>query len=539
MATPATQSVLLPKDKEQGAIPSASTHSQSRPSTVAEHDVNPFVMPPESAIFTLREKERLQAKEDRIRQQSMKVYEKTTYASRMNAKPVNLRRRTRTTEQPSAKKGEIGEDTQFILSTTKDRRIEKEDINSYIVKKREMFLVQYSLGVKRDEISKLEEIAKAEEQKLVTAEKYLEDSANMFDDFLKENDKNSVEAIKKSEAATKAKLDKVAEIKRINAQIMAIKSEISRNEDQLSELLLYKEFLDALAPPEWIEEREKKNQAKQRVRISSSRMSNRSLNSPSVTGELATRSPLVTIQRDYEIDDLDEDATDLFFTDPQQLLDIFSELEEQNLSLIQNSQETEETLEEMRQTRAVTEQKLNKETASLKRQIDSLQTAIEREEEKGNDLEIKSKMFYYGEFNAEDQEMMLDALNKKVTEVYHKCIGGNEASINTLQMLTNIENRLEELFEEIESLPPEKVEAAEKAKEKERRLRLREEKLEEQRLHQEERLRRALERAQADPKKRSGRKLVYRSEPPMLKRKQKDAASKKDKEEEELQYFFT
>lgn len=89
-------------------------------------------------------------------------------------------------------------------------------------------------------------------------------------------------------------------------------------------------------------------------------------------------------------------------------------------------------------------------------------------------------MFYYGEFKAEDQEMMLDALNKKVTEVYHKCIGGNEASIksviplhntacnlihiclSTLQMLTNIENRLEELFEEIESLPPEKVEAAEK-----------------------------------------------------------------------------
>jgi len=33
----------------------------------------------------------------------------------------------------------------------------------------------------------------------------------------------------------------------------------------------------------------------------------------------------------------------------------------------------------------------NKETASLKRQIESLQAAIEREEEKGNDLEIKSK----------------------------------------------------------------------------------------------------------------------------------------------------
>ena len=43
---------------------------------------------------------------------------------------------------------------------------------------------------------------------------------------------------------------------------------------------------------------------------------------------------------------------------------------------------------------------------------------------------------------------------------------------------------------------------SQQAKDKERRMRMREEKLEEQRLHQEERLRKALERAQADPKKR-------------------------------------
>ena len=40
------------------------------------------------------------------------------------------------------------------------------------------------------------------------------------------------------------------------------------------------------------------------------------------------------------------------------------------------------------------------------------------------------------------------------------------------------------------------------AKEKERRMRLREEKMEQQRLHQEDRVRRALERAQAEPKKK-------------------------------------
>ena len=36
-----------------------------------------------------------------------------------------------------------------------------------------------------------------------------------------------------------------------------------------------------------------------------------------------------------------------------------------------------------------------------------------------------------------------------------------------------------------------------------------------------------------------GRKLIYRSEPPVLKRKTKDSDDMKEKEEEELQYFFT
>ena len=43
---------------------------------------------------------------------------------------------------------------------------------------------------------KLEEIAACEEKKLEQAERFLEEDAAMFDVFLKENDKNSVEAIK-------------------------------------------------------------------------------------------------------------------------------------------------------------------------------------------------------------------------------------------------------------------------------------------------------------------------------------------------------
>merc|ERR1711934_1098589 len=39
----------------------------------------------------------------------------------------------------------------------------------------------------------------------------------------------------------------------------------------------------------------------------------------------------------------------MYFTEPQQLLDIFANLEESNLFLIQNCQETEEGLEDLKQ----------------------------------------------------------------------------------------------------------------------------------------------------------------------------------------------
>ena len=111
----------------------------------------------------------------------------------------------------------------------------------------------------------------------------------------------------------------------------------------------------------------------------------------------------------------------------------------------------------------------------------------------------------------------------------------------SLPLLTaNIENRLEDLFEKIAKMPEEELAEAEARKDKQRKLRLREEKLEQQRLSQEERVRRALERAQAAPKRQTGKKLVYRSAPPK-RRGAGDAAAKvvQSKEEAEYRLFFT
>ena len=42
---------------------------------------------------------------------------------------------------------------------------------------------------------------------------------------------------------------------------------------------------------------------------------------------------------------------------------------------------------------------------------------------------VSYRLFSYGEFKSDDQEKMLESLNLKVKDVYHKCIGENEANI--------------------------------------------------------------------------------------------------------------
>lgn len=60
-----------------------------------------------------------------------------------------------------------------------------------------MFLLEYSLSVKRDEIKKLDEIARQREEKLRISEKMLEENAARFDTFLKNNNMETLEATRR------------------------------------------------------------------------------------------------------------------------------------------------------------------------------------------------------------------------------------------------------------------------------------------------------------------------------------------------------
>lgn len=230
-----------------------------------------------------------------------------------------------------------------------------------------------------------------------------------------------------------------------------MKSELVRREDELNELKQYKQFLDQITPTvcflsssfihnslvcdqEWKEERRKKLESERLSRQkldhhsslsdeqlgkTNSRPVSRVIDqkgskragAPTQKGALSTtpghrrqssgsshdidlsvkhgsESDLHKSPSEMNLNDLENDF-ELYFTDPQQLLAIFTELEEQNLSLIQNSQDHEEQLEEIQREIQVTMAKKNIETESLQRQVNHLEQAIALEEQKEKELMAK------------------------------------------------------------------------------------------------------------------------------------------------------
>lgn len=543
-----------------------------------EQEINPFRLPADDQIFRMREEEKRKLIEEKKSNQHLKIWEKKKDSTMSNTARMH-ELMGETTVKGLA---DLSKTDSKIKTTISTRRQEKENMSEFIAKKREMFLVQMSLDTKREEIRKLEEKAQMKEEALQRSEQMLEEDAMRFDAFLKENDKKAHDAIKRAEEETKKKQEKTQEIKRLTQQIQALTSEMSKHKEALEDCLRYKNFLDMLTPPEWFEQHKRAMEQKrqdlrykkweQKFRVweqqkkklteqykkevaagnennkkESSKNKNKKRNQQENSEIIEDRegdSPRLNIPPAPKLEDepeveMEDEEIPMYFTHPQQLMDIFAALEEQNLFLIQNSQETEHTLEELRLAFKETAKSMNSQTEALQQQIQELKNEIQIEEKRAKDLLLKKNAAADGnrdtsalsstQFNSttgssgnnnnnnqqsqHEKEKLLSDLHIKVRYVYEQCGFDASSKPSTLFMLSQLESRLEQLLTEIEKMPQDYVIKAEKDKEKKRRERKREEQQSLQEKLQEERNKRAIERSLQAPKKRTGRQVMFRSKP--------------------------
>ncbi|XP_017924238.2 cilia- and flagella-associated protein 100 [Manacus vitellinus] len=548
---------------------------------------NPFTIPSDADIFALRDKEIKKAKAEHERKKTLKVHEKTTYSTKIKEKSGLMKALKKEEEEESRKQPTSEERLKVLqeilsrkLGMQKDYALERETFHGYLNDRREIFFLEYAMAVKRDEIKKMEDIAKNEEKKLEKAEKRMEKDAAMFEEFLQENQNNSVKALKMAKEETSAKRKKIMELRAINSQITKVQGDISRIQDTLQEYKMYRDILYQLSPKEWQKEHGKKHKKDKDLKTESRANEGSASSAPGaeqdqgVTARTAhtvsftdmpssllysesldSRSrdirpqlkqflkPLLTRElssleeTENEISSDEDEEPELYFTHPEQLLITFMKMQDENISFIKNSQDIEEKWNKVQHTFITTHESMEKELAELKQEVNTLQSAVAQEEERIAELKLRVHLFSCGEHEADDQDKMLTSLKKKVLEVYSHCTGDNETNLKTIEMLKVIEKQLNDLLDNLEGIPSSQIEKAQKAMRKEKRARLREEKLK-QKQQQEEELKRDMERFQATVEKKNGGKLVFHSNPPARKEK-KTTQEQIDKEKEEQMYYFS
>nr|KAF6494059.1 coiled-coil domain containing 38 [Rousettus aegyptiacus] len=521
-------------------------------------------------------------KKEKFLNRNLKIHQKSTFSSRMKSRS-HLSKIVFYSDTGGGSFENFGLDPTLVLRLTEGSDTKK-TVHEFIDDQRDRFLLEYSLSTKRNTITKFDNHIARRERQLLKAETKLQEDAMAFEEFLRENDQRSVDALKIAAQETINKLQMTAELKKASMEVQAVKSEISKTEFLLKEYMKYGFFLLKLSPKHWQVRQELKrlqmSKSKENINgalpkklptlntkkkegstedlrrasfseeCSSRRGSQgKSCKRPTLNMEnkkLSISNPPDSLSSEDSLeftldDDMDYDLEpELYFQEPEELLQVFTELEEQNLTLVQYSQDVDENLEDVNKRERLIQDKINSNIEFLLEHKEMLKANCVREEEKAAELELRSRLFNFGQFNSDAQEKLIDSLSKKINQVYKVCIGDGEVgSLNPVQKLVKVESRLVELSDLIESIPKENVEAIERIKQKERRQKLREEKMKEKQRHQEERLKAALERAVAQPKKKLGRRLIYRSKPPSSTKQElllvKDTKSKSIEDE----YFFT
>ena len=174
----------------------------------------------------------------------------------------------------------------------------------------------------------------------------------------------------------------------------------------------------------------------------------------------------------------------MYFVRPSQLPELFSRLEEKNLFLMQNGQEAEEALEHLRNKQREMEEAMDAETNALRAQVDDLRRAIAERRRRRRSFEAATRDAAArkkpakrttasappgksaGGAVAVGSNIPLEKLAERVGEVYSRCGFDYDPSMSTIQMLTQIESKLERCLAITDEMPETYVRESEKARER-------------------------------------------------------------------------
>ena len=337
----------------------------------------------------------------------------------------------------------------------------QDGLRDFIQQKREIFLEQIAIDTKKEELQRLAQLEREEEENLKVKEAEVNLFRDQFRTFLESDGKTTMEARRAAEEKAKERIEVAMQIKQISSQISALRNEIAHCDEKLQECKAYKSFLEHITPKEWRQQ---------------------------------------------------HPEPEIYFKTPHQLLDIMKTLEEQNMFLMRHCQEAEETVERYRsrfsQMMECRDSKIMEQTEKREKR----QQELDEMEARNDEYKVTGDFLMGNELSADEKKELQQAILQ-----FHEQLGFDASSSkDTPTMLRRIESKMEEVAMKLENVAktnPTLLKELAQKKETEHRNQERTEKSIREKQEQEEKLVKALQLAMMPVKKRTGRPLVQRTIP--------------------------
>ncbi|KAF5405083.1 Coiled-coil domain-containing protein 37 [Paragonimus heterotremus] len=475
-----------------------------------------------------------------------------------------------------------------------------EGVKTFVPDRRRVCLLELAVRTKRGEVKRLDTILKAESEFLKKQEQELLRRHEEHDRYLKSICQRTAEAIRLAEGEARKRNEITERIKRARYRLAHLNAECVKLEEEYIRLSTYKEFLRKVADTfreHHTQLKSPTNQPNPPFSLSVESDGLHSVPAEICEPDLGPAEATISItQGRLSSQSTDTEAVSLidFFSNPQDLVDILSELESNNLTLIENVQEQEEVCERVRA-------KANKLYKLLNAERDMVDGHIEREKQNiaGIRDNVKSivtaqntlsdfvlleryaKVFHLGDIqefenmestfltagstekpkhptgkdtqskvvkeltNAEPTDTkptisnLLSILQHQIQRVYCAVYGTNEggARLDTLVMLRRLETTVDELSEMLNAYPKHLVLKAKRTVDERNRVSARRRQKFEGRLAYERRLQKAILKAREGPRWRFGRRVLERSRPPEVRRSAVVGAVDVESEEDNKSLF--
>lgn len=498
---------------------------------------SPFYISKNIGDFSYRTSYREEHAETKGTAKKYRYYNRPNYLSRMAVgKLERLHVSMTNLDLPGRSVTETVDPEYFTIASGKPI-LENFKITSYLKDLQSLFLIRLQIGYKRDEILLIEQQNREERKQMEDIKKRFEFYSQCYDKFLGEDHYSSLDLLKTADSETKKSKQKREKIRNLLRDCSWYRTKILILDEQWRIARIFQKFLYQVSPLWW---RNKYDFIHKCKAVGDIETSNTSLFDRQTTTSLTTAASIITIIDQFIEDVAKGEPPQLHFTDPMELIQIFSELERNNLLALLQCEELTQPAQQMESGLERARQLFKQEVDTLRDHLKYLEDEVVYEENRSRFFEQKAKEISGGLF----KELIVDKytlnLYVNVEDCFEVCVAPNDSNLPLLMMMKGIENEQESLMVSLDKLPNEIVLKALQTCYREDAKTMKEAHEATKMIVQIENLmntlRKSLEPVQEE---RKARKLLWRSEPPVEKMEMLHQARLLTKDEMDYLYFFT